>query len=136
MATARFIGSDEVLEVRKIFCIGRNYTEHAKEMNASIPEAPIFFLKPTTAIIGNGGIILKPAISNDLHHEVEMTVLIGRGGKQIHRSEALDHVAGFCHERRPDSLGAATGCPRAQRSGAWAGRGPALYQLVQGAFAG
>ena len=95
MATARFIGSDEVLEVRKIFCIGRNYAEHAKEMNASIPEAPVFFLKPTTAIIGNGGIILKPAISNDLHHEVEMTVLIGRGGKQIHRSEALDHVAGF-----------------------------------------
>ena len=95
MATARFIGSDKIVEVRKIFCIGRNYAEHAKEMNASVPDAPIFFLKPATAIIGNNGVILKPAISNDLHHEVEMTVLIGRGGKHIQKSEALNHVAGY-----------------------------------------
>ncbi len=95
MATAHFIGSDEVLEVRKIFCIGRNYAEHAKEMKAAVPEAPIFFLKPTTAIIGNGGTIQKPAISNDLHHEVEMTVLIGRGGAQIRKDDALSHVAGY-----------------------------------------
>jgi acylpyruvate hydrolase len=95
MATAHFIGSDEAIEVRKIFCIGRNYAEHAKEMNAAVPEAPIFFLKPTTAIIGNGGTIIKPAISNDLHHEVEMTLLIGVGGKHIQRGEALHHVAGY-----------------------------------------
>jgi 2-keto-4-pentenoate hydratase/2-oxohepta-3-ene-1,7-dioic acid hydratase in catechol pathway len=95
MAKAYFIGSDEVLEVRKIFCIGRNYAEHAKEMNAAVPEAPIFFLKPTTAIIGNGGVIIKPAISNDLHHEVEMTVLIGRGGKDIQKTEALGCIAGY-----------------------------------------
>lgn len=95
MATARFIGSDEKLEVRKIFCIGRNYAEHAKEMNAAVPEAPIFFLKPATAIIGNGGVILKPAISNDLHHEVEMTVLIGGGGKNIRKQDALKHIAGY-----------------------------------------
>jgi len=95
MASALLIGSDEVFEVRKIFCIGRNYADHAKEMNAAVPEAPIFFLKPTTAIIGNGGTILKPAISNDLHHEVEMTVLIGRGGKHIQKGDALNHVAGY-----------------------------------------
>jgi 2-keto-4-pentenoate hydratase/2-oxohepta-3-ene-1,7-dioic acid hydratase in catechol pathway len=95
MAEARFVGSDETLEVRKIFCIGRNYAEHAKEMNAAVPESPIFFLKPTTAIIGNGGVILKPAISNDLHHEVEMTVLIGRGGRNIQKGEALSCIAGY-----------------------------------------
>jgi acylpyruvate hydrolase len=64
-------------------------------MNVPVPESPIFFLKPTTAVIESGRIILKPAISNDLHHEVEMTVLIGRGGKHIQRGDALSHVPGY-----------------------------------------
>ena len=95
MALAYIKGSDEPIEVRKIFCIGRNYADHAKEMNAAIPEAPVFFLKPPTAIIGEGGIIHIPSISKDLHHEVEMTVLIGRGGKDILKGNALNHVAGY-----------------------------------------
>lgn len=95
MASAYIIGSDEPIEVRKIFCIGRNYADHAKEMNAAVPEAPVFFLKPSTAIIGEGGIIRIPSISKDLHHEIEMTVLIGRGGKDILRGNALNHVAGY-----------------------------------------
>lgn len=94
-ATVHLIGTSEPLEVRKIFCIGRNYAEHAKEMNADIPEAPVFFLKPSTAIIRDGGSIHRPPISNELHHEVEMTVLIGRGGKNILRGNALNHVAGY-----------------------------------------
>jgi acylpyruvate hydrolase len=95
MATAHLIGSTEPLEIRKIFCIGRNYADHAREMNAAIPEAPIFFLKPSTAIIGEGEAIRIPSISKDLHHEIEMTVLIGRGGKDILRGNALNHVAGY-----------------------------------------
>jgi acylpyruvate hydrolase len=94
-ATVHLIGTREPLEVRKIFCIGRNYAEHAKEMKADIPEAPVFFLKPSTAIIRDGGSIHRPPIFNELHHEVEMTVLIGRGGKNILRGNALNHVAGY-----------------------------------------
>ncbi|MCX6134056.1 MAG: fumarylacetoacetate hydrolase family protein [Ignavibacteriales bacterium] len=95
MASAYIMGSAEPVEVRKIFCIGRNYADHAKEMHAAIPEAPVFFLKPTTAIIGEGGVIRIPSISKDLHHEIEMTVLIGRGGKDILKGNALNHVAGY-----------------------------------------
>ena len=95
MAEARLIGSNDRLEVRKIFCIGRNYATHAAEMKADIPEAPVFFLKPPTAIIGEGGVIRIPSISKELHHEVEMTVLLGRGGKDISRGNAFNLVAGY-----------------------------------------
>jgi 5-carboxymethyl-2-hydroxymuconate isomerase len=95
MAKAILKGSQEAIEVQKIFCIGRNYTDHAKEMNADVPEAPVFFLKPATAIIGSGEMIRIPPISDDVHHEVEMTVLLGRGGKDIPKSSALSHVAGY-----------------------------------------
>ena len=95
MSEAVLLGSGESLDVRKIICIGRNYSDHAREMNAPIPESPVFFLKPPTAVIRDGGIIRIPSISKDLHHEVEMTVLIGRGGKNIPKTEALDHVAGY-----------------------------------------
>ncbi|HTY35938.1 MAG TPA: fumarylacetoacetate hydrolase family protein [Bacteroidota bacterium] len=95
MATVFIKGSNEPVEVRKIFCIGRNYADHAKEMNAAVPESPIFFLKPPTAVIGEGGTICIPSISNELHHEIEMTVLIGRGGKDILKGNAFNHVAGY-----------------------------------------
>ena len=95
MATARLLESNESLDVRKIICIGRNYSDHAKEMNAPIPEAPVFFLKPPTAVIGEGESIAIPSISHDLHHEVEMTVLIGRGGKNIRKEDAFGHIAGY-----------------------------------------
>jgi 2-keto-4-pentenoate hydratase/2-oxohepta-3-ene-1,7-dioic acid hydratase in catechol pathway len=64
-------------------------------MKSDIPESPVIFLKPPTAIIANGGRVLIPAISKDVHHEVEMTVLIGEGGKNIPRDRALKHVAGY-----------------------------------------
>ena len=95
MATAHITGSNETLEVKKIFCIGRNYADHAKEMNAAIPDAPVFFLKPPTAVIGEGETIHIPSISKELHHEVEMTVLMGKGGKNILRGNALNYVAGY-----------------------------------------
>jgi acylpyruvate hydrolase len=95
MAQAHIIGSTTHIDVRKIFCIGRNYADHATEMKSDIPEAPVFFLKPSTAIIGEGDLIQIPSISKELHHEVEMTVLLGRGGKNISRGNALNLVAGY-----------------------------------------
>jgi acylpyruvate hydrolase len=95
MIEAHIIGSKTAFEVRKIFCIGRNYADHAREMKADVPEAPVFFLKPPTAVIGDGGLIRIPSISKELHHEVEMTVLLGRGGKDISRGNALNLVAGY-----------------------------------------
>jgi acylpyruvate hydrolase len=88
-------GSKELIAVGKIICIGQNYAAHAKEMKFDVPTSPIFFLKPPSAIIHHGEQIIMPAISNDVHHEVELTVLLGKGGKNIPREKALDYVAGY-----------------------------------------
>lgn len=95
MATVSIISSTPAFTVGKVLCIGRNYAEHAKEMKAEVPSEPVFFLKPPSAIIGEGQLILIPPISNDLHHEVEMTILIGKGGKNILESSARQHIAGY-----------------------------------------
>jgi acylpyruvate hydrolase len=95
MPFAHINRTDEELEITKIFCVGRNYAEHAREMKDAIPESPVFFLKPTTALISDGGIVFAPSISREFHHEVEMTVLIGKGGKNIQRGNAFNHVAGY-----------------------------------------
>ena len=88
-------GTDKLYTVGKIICLGQNYSEHAKEMKFEVPTSPVFFFKPPSAIIYNGGQIIIFEISNEVHHEVEMTVLIGEGGNNIHRSAALKHVAGY-----------------------------------------
>ena len=64
-------------------------------MKFDVPASPVFFFKPPSAIIHNGGQVVLPEISNEVHHEVEMTVLIGEKGSNIHRSAALKHVAGY-----------------------------------------
>jgi acylpyruvate hydrolase len=88
-------GKDIFYTVGKIVCLGQNYADHAKEMKFEVPTSPVFFFKPPSAIIHEGGQIILPVISNDVHHEVEMTILIGEGGNNIHRSAALKHVAGY-----------------------------------------
>lgn len=88
-------GTEKFYTVGKIICLGQNYAEHAKEMKFEVPTAPVFFFKPPSAIIHTGGQILMPEISNDVQHEVEMTILIGQEGSNIHRSAALKHVAGY-----------------------------------------
>lgn len=95
MKIVRFIDSDKTLSVGKILCVGRNYAEHAKEMASPVPKIPVIFLKPATAVISDGEQILFPAISQELHHEVELVVAIGRAGRHIQASEALAHVAGY-----------------------------------------
>ncbi|MDQ7041444.1 MAG: fumarylacetoacetate hydrolase family protein [Rhodothermus sp.] len=80
---------------RKIICVGKNYAQHAAEMNSEVPEEPILFLKPPTALIGPGETVLLPPQSHEVHHEVELVVVIGRAGKHIPEDEALDYVAGY-----------------------------------------
>jgi 2-keto-4-pentenoate hydratase/2-oxohepta-3-ene-1,7-dioic acid hydratase in catechol pathway len=93
--TIFFADSSRVLHPTKIVCVGRNYAEHAREMNAPLPEKPVLFLKPPSAIIQNGGMVRRPAFSKDLQHEIELVVAIGRTGKDIPESKAMDFVAGY-----------------------------------------
>lgn len=84
-----------VLRPGKILAIGRNYARHAAEMKSEVPEEPIIFLKPSTSLIGHGGKVMLPFQSADVHHEVELVVAIGRGGKNILEAEAFDHIDGY-----------------------------------------
>lgn len=83
------------LQFRNIFCIGRNYVEHAKELKNEVPGQPLVFLKPTSSIIFDGEEIHIPKESNNVHHEVELTVAIGKAGKNIPKSNALHYVDGY-----------------------------------------
>ncbi|MBE7441823.1 MAG: fumarylacetoacetate hydrolase family protein [Flavobacteriales bacterium] len=67
----------------KIICIGRNYVDHAKELNNPIPKEPVFFMKPDTALIQSRNPFIYPSFSNDIHHEVEIVVKINKIGKHI-----------------------------------------------------
>lgn len=85
--------------VRRIYCVGRNYVDHALEMGGSGREAPFFFLKPADAIVpvaeGQTGQIDYPPLTQDFHHEIEFVVAIGQGGKNIPASQAAQHIYGY-----------------------------------------
>ncbi|MGD8426434.1 MAG: fumarylacetoacetate hydrolase family protein [Balneolaceae bacterium] len=83
------------LKIGTIFCIGRNYVEHAHELGSDVPEKPMIFLKPVSSIIFDGGIIQLPPQSSNVHHEVELVVAIGKTGKNIPETNALEHIAGY-----------------------------------------
>ncbi len=87
--------SNEQIAVGKIVCIGQNYAEHAKEIKCEIPANPVFFLKPSTAIIFNGEKVVLPVISKEIHHEIELSVLIGKLCKNTPEATALDNVIGY-----------------------------------------
>jgi len=84
-----------VLRPGKLLCIGKNYARHAAEMKSAVPEEPVVFLKPATALIGHGGAVVLPAMSREVHHEVELVVVLGRGGSNISEKDALDHVGAY-----------------------------------------
>lgn len=92
---AHFIIPGLDLPAHSIFCIGRNYAEHAKEMGHLPPSEPIVFLKPLSALCTDGSLINLPPQSTDIHHEVELVLAIGKSGKNISESDAWDHIAGF-----------------------------------------
>ena len=83
------------IEVGKIICLLRSYRAHAEEMGSAAPEKPEFFLKPRSSIIHDGGEIVIPPESNDVHHEVELAVIIGKGGAKIPVEKAMEHVLGY-----------------------------------------
>lgn len=81
--------------VGKLLCIGRNYADHAEEMAREVPDEPMVFLKPSTALIRNGEVVQLPPQSEEVHHEVELVAVIGEGGKRIPQSKALEHVDAY-----------------------------------------
>jgi fumarylpyruvate hydrolase len=89
-------GSSQRFPVHRIYCIGRNYADHVREMGGD-PErgTPIFFSKPADAVVANDALIPYPQRTSNLHHEVELVVAIGRAGRDVPRKHALDCVFGY-----------------------------------------
>ena len=82
--------------VRRIYCVGRNYAEHAREMGHDPErEPPFFFAKPADAIVTGGADVPYPPLTQNLHHEIELVVAIGTGGADISATDALRHVFGY-----------------------------------------
>jgi 2-keto-4-pentenoate hydratase/2-oxohepta-3-ene-1,7-dioic acid hydratase in catechol pathway len=79
----------------KIICVGRNYADHAREHDAEVPEVPLLFLKPPSAVIGPDQPIILPPQSNRVEHEAELAVVISRQGRWISTQEAMDYVFGY-----------------------------------------
>ena len=89
------LGSTERFPVRRIYCVGRNYAAHVREMGGDQRDLPIFFQKPRDAIVQNGSTVPYPALTEDLQYEIELVLAIGRGGTDIARRDAAEHVYGF-----------------------------------------
>ncbi|HXD07575.1 MAG TPA: fumarylacetoacetate hydrolase family protein [Burkholderiaceae bacterium] len=93
------VGRSERFPVRRIYCVGRNYAEHAKEMGFTGREAPFFFMKPGDAVLpvapGQTGELPYPPLTSNFHHEVELVAAIGKGGRNIPAAKALEHVWGY-----------------------------------------
>lgn len=87
--------SSEKIPVGKIVCVGRNYAEHARELGNEIPEKPVVFLKPASSIIFSGDKIIYPPSSNDMHHEVELILLIGKTIKNADKHQAEEAITGY-----------------------------------------
>jgi fumarylpyruvate hydrolase len=89
-------GSEQRFPVHRIYCIGRNYAEHAREMGMPVDRvAPVFFCKPADAVVADRSNIPYPPATSDLHHEVEMVVALQSGGVDISAANALKHVYGY-----------------------------------------
>jgi acylpyruvate hydrolase len=95
MKKLRVLHSDSTIDAGKIICVGRNYAEHAREMHAEVPVRPVLFLKPPSALLTGGEPIIRPAISKSLHYEVELVVIMGKGGSAIPERDALSCVFGY-----------------------------------------
>lgn len=95
MHTVRLVGTQKTYRVGKVVCLGRNYSEHIRELGNEIPEKPVLFIKPATSIIGQNETVVIPPYSKECHHEVELAVLIGKWGRNIAEENAMSYVAGF-----------------------------------------
>lgn len=89
-------GAAERFPVRRIYCVGRNYVEHIREMGGDEDrEPPVFFQKPTDCIVQNGAVIAYPLMTSNYHYELELVVALKSGGRNIPEAQALDHVYGY-----------------------------------------
>jgi fumarylpyruvate hydrolase len=90
-------GTDARFPVRRIYCVGRNFAEHAKEMGAAVDKGnPVFFMKPGDAVVAGGGAVPYPPGTNDLHHEVELVVALGRDAEgALDAAAAMALVFGY-----------------------------------------
>jgi fumarylpyruvate hydrolase len=93
------LGHAECFPVHRIYCVGRNYEEHAKEMGFTGREPPFFFLKPTDSLVvvesSQTGQMPYPSLTQNLHHEIELVVAIGTGGRNILAADAAQHIYGY-----------------------------------------
>lgn len=89
-------GNHQRVPIRRVYCIGRNYADHAVEMGGDPDrEPPFFFGKPADCVVAGGGKVPYPPLTDDLQHEMELVVVIGSGGRDITAATALDHVFGY-----------------------------------------
>ncbi len=89
-------GTPALFPVRRVYCVGRNYADHAREMGHDPDrEPPFFFSKPADALVDSGASLAFPTMTKDLHHEIELVVAIGRAGHDIPLERALEHVYGY-----------------------------------------
>ena len=99
VASVPVAGSSDRFPVHRIYCVGRNYEEHAKEMGFTGREPPFFFMKPADAVLpvnaGETGRLPYPSLTAKLHHEIELVVAIGVGGKNIRAADAARHIFGY-----------------------------------------
>jgi fumarylpyruvate hydrolase len=95
-AAVTVAGDHGLFPVRRIFCVGRNYAEHAREMgNDPERDPPFFFSKPADSVVTNGRPVPYPTATSNLHHEVELVIAIGSSGAAITAASALDHIYGY-----------------------------------------
>src|SRR5688500_1348026 len=85
-------GSSKLFPVRRVWCVGRNYLEHIREMGNDEREPPFFFAKPSDALVRDGATIPYPSLTKDLHFEVELVVALKRGGRNIPVAKANDCI--------------------------------------------
>jgi fumarylpyruvate hydrolase len=88
-------GSDKLFPVRRVWCVGRNYIEHIREMGQDERAPPFFFAKPADAVVADGSVIPYPLLTNDMHHEVELVVALKSGGMSIKPEKANDCIWGY-----------------------------------------
>jgi fumarylpyruvate hydrolase len=93
------VGRAERFPVARIYCVGRNYEDHAKEMGFTGREPPFFFIKPANTVVvvnaGETGTLPYPSLTKNFHHEIELVACIGTGGKNIKAADAMKHIFGY-----------------------------------------
>lgn len=94
-ASVAVAGTSKRFPVRRIYCVGRNYTEHVREMGNDEREPPFFFTKPSSALVEDGGEIPYPPATENLHYEAELVIAIGTAGAHISQDQALNHIWGY-----------------------------------------